>query len=397
MFSILNETKIEKLSYINIIHLELVNNLFNKMVRSETTTPNTLSIIRDLEERRISISSDFQRGDEETGVWSEKMNITFIDSRMKGYGIGLITFVRYVDEEIWSVLDGGNRCRALRDFYNGVFKWDGKKYDELSGDERGKLDYMTMPCEKLTIEPGDPPDTIAEMFTRLNTSSKTLSAGELCKAHGYRRNILEIEVAKKIVGGDAWTNSSVTDARIDAIRVRWVSIMGEITEGNRCESLKTIIGYIMSAILKKLKVFSPTDAYKKWKNDFTIIGDFSNMDDTANEKIDKIVEKFNSFLENIESMSESARDFIFKKKSKGFTRTVYISHIWFNVINENIQQEDIVEFYNYMAVKPNIQIKFISIMSAKDNHPTTAKMTKLALLIEDSHSDSDSDSEIDSE
>jgi hypothetical protein len=288
MFSILNETKIEKLSYINIIHLELVNNLFNKMVRSETTTPNTLSIIRDLEERRISISSDFQRGDEETGVWSEKMNITFIDSRMKGYGIGLITFVRYVDEEIWSVLDGGNRCRALRDFYNGVFKWDGKKYGELSGDERGKLDYMTMPCEKLTIEPGDPPDTIAEMFTRLNTSSKTLSAGELCKAHGYRRNILEIEVAKKIVGGDAWTNSSVTDARIDAIRVRWVSIMGEITEGNRCESLKTIIGYIMSAILKKLKVFSPTDAYKKWKNDFTIIGDFSNMDDTANEKIDKI-------------------------------------------------------------------------------------------------------------
>jgi DNA-directed RNA polymerase subunit L len=121
------------------------------------------------------------------------------------------------------------------------------------------------------------------------------------------------------------------------------------------------------------------------------------MDDTANEKIDKIVEKFNSFLENIESMSESARDFIFKKKSKGFPRTVYISHIWFNVINENIQQEDIVEFYNYMAVKPNIQIKFISIMSAKDNHPTTAKMTKLALLIEDSHSDSDSDSEIDSE
>jgi membrane protein YqaA with SNARE-associated domain len=58
---------------------------------------------------------------------------------------------------------------------------------------------------------------------------------------------------------------------------------------------------------------------------------------------------------------------------------------------------NIVEFYNYMAVKPNIQIKFISIMSAKDNHPTTAKMTKLALLIEDSHSDSDSDSEIDSE
>jgi uncharacterized FlaG/YvyC family protein len=360
------------------------------------TTPNIKDLMGDLQEGNISITSDFQRGDEETGVWNEKMNIAFIDSLMKGYGIGLITLVRDHGVKEWKVLDGGNRLRAIRDFIIGKFKWNEQKYSELV--EVGKIDYMTLPCQRLTIEPSDPPDTIAEMFTRLNTSSKNLSAGELCKAHGYRGNILEIEVAKKIVG-DKWTNSSVTDARIDAIRERWVSIIGEITESKRCESLKTIIGYIMSAILGKLKVFSPIDAYKKWKDDFTIIDDFTNMDDTANEKIDKIVEKFNSFLDNIESMIEPSRDFILKKKKNGLPCKVYISHIWYNALCENIPQEDIVEFYNYMSQQSKIQKKFISIMTAKDNHPTTGKMIELSKLIEgsDSESDSDSDSDSDSE
>lgn len=348
------------------------------------TTPNIKDLMGDLQEGNISITSDFQRGDEETGVWNEKMNIAFIDSLMKGYGIGLITLVRDHGEYVWKVLDGGNRLRAIRDFIIGKFKWENQKYSELV--EVGKIDYMTLPCQKLTIEPSEPPDTIAEMFTRLNTSSKNLSAGELCKAYGYRGNILEIEVAKKIVG-DKWTNSRVTDARIDAIRERWTSIIGEITEGTRCESLKTIIGYIMSAILGKLKVFSPIDAYKKWKDDFTTI------DDTANEKIDKIVEKFNSFLDSIESMSEPSKDFIFKKKKNGLPCKVYISHIWYNALCENIPQEELVDFYNYMSQQSKIQKKFISIMTAKDNHPTTGKMNELLELIEGSDSESDSDSE----
>lgn len=336
----------------------------------------------DLQEGIISITSDFQRGDEETGVWNETMEIAFIDSLMKGYGTGLITLVREHGTTNWKVLDGGNRLRAIRNFINEKFMWDEQKYSDLVG----SIDHMTLPCQKLTIEPSDPPDTIAEMFTRLNTSSKNLSAGELCKAHGYRGNILEIEVAKKIVG-DKWTNSSVTDPRIDAIRERWVSIIGEITESKRCESLKTMIGYIMSAILGKLKVFSPIDAYKKWKDDFTTI------DDTANEKIDKIVEKFNSFLDNIESMSEPSKDFIFKKKKNGLPCKVYISHIWYNTLCENIPQEVLVEFYNYMSQQSKIQKKFISIMTAKDNHPTTGKMNELLELIEGSDSESDSDSE----
>lgn len=351
------------------------------------TTPNIKDLMGDLQEGNISITSDFQRGDEETGVWNETMKIAFIDSLMKGYGIGLITLVRDHGEHSWKVLDGGNRLRAIRDFIIGKFKWENQKYSQLV--EVGKIDYMTLPCQRLTIESSDPPDTIAEMFTRLNTSSKNLSAGELCKAHGYRGNILEIEVAKKIVG-DKWTNSRVTEPRIDAIRERWTSIIGEITESSRCESLKTIIGYIMSAITEKLKIFSPQDAYKKWKKYFTTIGD-----DNANEKIDKIVEKFNSFLDNVESMSEGAKEFIFKKKKNGMPRTIIISPIWYVAMSDDllISGEEIVDFYEKVVRESKIRYKFEKIMQNGDNYPTVTKMNEVIGLIQDSDSESESDSE----
>lgn len=152
---------------------------------------------------RVEIESDFQRGDEETGVWSKNQKQRFIDSLQSKYPTGILTFVKDHKSATsynnpWKVLDGGNRLRAIRDFkYNKFSDIKGKYFSDLTPHENAEFNTIIIPCQWLTIERTDPPDTIAEMFCRLNTSAKPLSHGELFKAHGWKQNVWEIEIAKK--------------------------------------------------------------------------------------------------------------------------------------------------------------------------------------------------------
>ena len=70
----------------------------------------------------ISITTsecDFQRGGED-GVWTKKQRQQFILSLYLCFPFGTITLLDHQGE--WLVLDGGNRCRAIKSFMNDEFE-----------------------------------------------------------------------------------------------------------------------------------------------------------------------------------------------------------------------------------------------------------------------------------
>ena len=98
-----------------------------------------------------------------------------IDSILNGYSIGTIT-IRDITDDVenqkiypnvdWLVVDGGNRIRAIRDFFNGnSITADGESYRSITDEEREKfnnveLTFQVYKCSNLEA---------TEIFRRLNT------------------------------------------------------------------------------------------------------------------------------------------------------------------------------------------------------------------------------------
>ena len=79
--------------------------------------------------QRLPIHTDVQNAKSEAIILSILNNID----------IGTITLVNVADEKgpwLWESLDGGHRKRAIRDFFNGKFTAGGRKYSELSDEEK---------------------------------------------------------------------------------------------------------------------------------------------------------------------------------------------------------------------------------------------------------------------
>jgi hypothetical protein len=365
------------------------------MVRSEITQTTVGDFYRKLQEKEVEIVSDFQRGDEDTGVWKDvKKRSKFVDSLMNSYGTGLITLVRTRGEAASRVLDGGNRLRTIRKFFEGHFKWNSKLFADLNPDELVKFQGAQLPCQILTIEDGDPPNTISDMFIRLNTTAVALSPGELCKAHGYLNDIWEIEVAKKIIGGD-WTRSSVDDDRLEEIHERWCLIIGELQEDRRCGTLAAMIGFIISARKGNIDLWAPTNAFNVWSSLYTIVDGirvtdgFRKITQTSDftEDMDKIVEIFNKFLDIVDSLNESAKGVVLSKISNGKPKTIKTSPIWYESITGNFGTPEILHFYNDVITNDKeLMDEYNAGLVVSDNHPTKKKMEAVKKLIKDNSS-----------
>jgi len=269
---------------------------------------------------KIEIESDFQRGDEETGVWSKQNKVLYIDSLQKSFPTGIFTFVKDHTSISWKVIDGGNRMRAVRDFKDNKFQdLRGKKFSDLTAEERADFNTITIPCLWLTIEQTDLPETISTMFKRLNTSSKSLSQGELIKAHGWKKNCESIELAKKLVG-DKWVSGfEEKDNEVSAIRDKWCEVFSTLEETTRCDNLAMMLGYVISAKVNNFVAFDKR--YKK------LLPHMSNKNCSTSlspqEKIN-IYSKLNLFLEVIKQL-DSKDGF---QVIKGMPSQRYVGPIW---------------------------------------------------------------------
>lgn len=319
-------------------------------------------------DQSIEITSDFQRGDEETGVWSLKDKQNYIDSLMRQFPTGIFTLVKDHETAVsfkdpWKVLDGGNRLRAIRDYKDDLFQnKKGVKYSELSPQDSANFNTILIPCQWQTIQRDDPPNTIAEMFCRLNTSAKPLSQGELIKAHGWKKNCWEIEMSKKLVG-DVW-DTNIQDDELSSIRSKWCNLFGPIQETKRCDNLAVSLGYVMSAKMNNFDMFDKR--YRKHERHLA-----ETTAPTDDEK-KAIYAKLNTFLD---IMYEIFPNDIFGRLTKGIPSQAKIAPIWKPICEDTLTPKfrgKMVRFYKVHS-QTDIEVKtnYIRILTQGGNSETT--------------------------
>lgn len=334
----------------------------------------------------IQISSDFQRGDEENGVWNDKQRSILIDSIQQSYPIGSVIFIRDFNNamatynEPWNVLDGGNRCRAIRDFINNKLKnMHSQFYSELDIREQIKFENVIIPCIWVTVERNDHPSTIANMFARLNTSSSPLSNGELVKAHGWKNNVIEIEMAKALIG-DAW-NDDLSIAELSPLREKWENVFGKLGETKRCDSMVMMCAFIVSAKESDFHYFEKKYAtiHPKFSNPY----DEHDANEMTDEKIQMVIQKLNSFLDLID---EIPRDNLGKNK-KGMPSKSKIAPLWKNICEGTMTsafRDKLIAYFQALSTNSELRIEYENELTKNgDNHTSYQKIDRVLQMIEE--------------
>lgn len=325
----------------------------------------------------MEITSDFQRGDEETGVWSNDSKQRYIKSLMGRFPTGIFTLVKDHEnatsyQNPWKVLDGGNRLRAIRDFKNDNLSVQkdaetSVKFSELTPAEKAIFNTTMIPCQFITIERSDSDDTIAEMFCCLNTSATSLSHGELFKALGWKKNIWEIEIAKKFVG-DTWV-SEVDDERILNLRKSWCKKIGALSETKRCSNLAIILGYICSAKTGNFKHFDAN--YKTNKNNMS-----PAFQQPPEDVVNTIIDKITRFVEIMKDIGYSKE--IFGRPTGGIPSKSKIAPIWKPICEGNLTPElrqKLVSFYNVYMKDADVSAEYMRRLTKNgDNHTNASKI-----------------------
>lgn len=345
---------------------QIVSNIFGRNT-DETTYA---------EGDRVEIESDFQRGDEETGVWSKAQKQNFIDSLQSKYPTGILTFVKDHRSATsynnpWKVLDGGNRLRAIRDYKNDCFTDENDKlFSDLSPQESANFNTIIVPCQWLTIERTDSPDTIAQMFCRLNTSAKPLSHGELFKAHGWKKNVWDIEIAKKIIASK-WSRNDHIDKNnhmhVQELNEKWSRVFNsKLNETARCDTLAMMIGYIVSA---KNSMFIHFDKRYNKNKDALCEPDTEPSSDT----ILSIYEKINSFLDLVDIIFKTQW---FGKAKCGMPAQTKIALIWKRICDGTMDdsfKNKLILFYTSKMRDEEIKNQYFNKMNEGSNGETTIK------------------------
>lgn len=323
--------------------------------------------------KNITVCSAFQRGTNEVGVWPAKMKQDLIESIVGGMPIGGFTLVKpYIGSancRVWSILDGANRARVIRDFLEGKFTipcsvdsedGDGvvhKKFDELDIETQTKFKLRHIMIEEVTINRQDPHNIVAKMFTNLNTKVKPLSLGELLKAHGWQNNIPYIELAKHLLGKPWVTDDSETTKvyknkaqEIQNLRVKWHSTFpgkgkDNIRSHPRCGNLALMCSYILSSVRKSIYYLD------KGKN-FNKMSKFLKEETTIDEdSMDKLINHFNKLLDIIRQVNNYSKAF---KSTYGFPSNKGIFSIWNAIVNDDMDdnyRDKTVRFYNQLHIE----------------------------------------------
>lgn len=382
--------------------------------------------------QRISIrlSTIFNRGDEQNGVWSERMKSDYIDSILKGYPFGQISLVReeFNAEQKYSsapclILDGANKSRALRDFIEGLFAVritvDGEEqnclYENMPAEIKAQFHQTRISVSTTTILPTDPEDAIAIMFTRLNTKQVPLSQGELIKAYSWRKNHVIPELAKNIIGGPVWNAhiaSGLSDGepypmpqaiaphveRIQLLRANWaVSSMNELGDTARLDNLALVCGMIVAAHTHNINFYDKR---------FSRLEHYLSAEVTAEEVGDILtaLEKF------VEVMTEIYHETVFGRVKCGMPSKKFAAYVFDPIVSDGINEQqrnhEILRMrYYFAALRINVEelMAFkIVCASGGDNHNTASKFAQvrekinqfIMQLTNSSESDNDSEEEI---
>jgi uncharacterized protein with ParB-like and HNH nuclease domain len=125
-------------------------------------------------------------------VWSQEDKIALIDSIFNNVEIGKFAFIRkgYSEKYHYEVLDGKQRLRAILDFYEDRFQYEGKYFSDLSQRDQDHFeDYhvSVAEIENLTRE------QILRYFVKLNKHGKVMPKEQIEKVEKMLEEIKDNE------------------------------------------------------------------------------------------------------------------------------------------------------------------------------------------------------------
>ncbi len=132
-------------------------------------------------------------------VWSYTQASRFIESLLLGLPVPGIFLSREEAEKRMLVIDGHQRLKTLRFYYDGLFKnrrfvlrnvqdhFEGLAYDDLPAQDKRRLDDSIVHATVVRqVEPSDDDSSIYHIFERINTGGAALRPQEIraCIYHG---------------------------------------------------------------------------------------------------------------------------------------------------------------------------------------------------------------------
>jgi hypothetical protein len=138
----------------------------------------------------INFEPEYQRD----YVWEIQDKINLVDSIFNNVDIGKLAFIRYNTEQ-WSklgfgyeILDGKQRIKAILDFYEDRFKYQGKYFSDLS--HRDQWHFENYPIS-LAEASNLTRKQILRYFIKLNTGGKIMSEEQINKVRQLLGEITE--------------------------------------------------------------------------------------------------------------------------------------------------------------------------------------------------------------
>jgi hypothetical protein len=143
-------------------------------------------------------------------VWDKREASRFIDSILLGLPVPSIFLAQTQDEKLL-IIDGYQRIMTVRDFVRGIFsgdekafalsrtekvnkRWQGKQFTELTEAEQRRIRNTTIHAIIFAQqkEPQNEDTSLFQVFERINTSGRTLTAQEIrnCVAQGAFNKLL---------------------------------------------------------------------------------------------------------------------------------------------------------------------------------------------------------------
>jgi len=249
----------------------------------------------------------FQRDE----VWGLDRKQKLIDSIKRGMPFGLIC--------IWSnrvngstenlIIDGKQRCTTICAFMNGDFKdSEAKEWDEWTPEEQSGFLNAQVAVQVITLKDDEKEEMIFELFRRINTQSKQLSAGQLL--HSLRTPIQQFmdEVFfHEIDEGGVYAEN------IKTLREKWAIYLCKTTFAIKRSTAHSELTFLAGLVVPLL-----TGKNEAITTSFDIISDNGLRDevtDTMKENFFKKMNGDNGFMSIIQDGWDHNQ---FKKSAKGY-------------------------------------------------------------------------------
>lgn len=153
-------------------------------------------------------------------VWPKNSKRRLADSIKNHMPFGMLTTVNYNGEIM--LIDGKQRATAVRDFLNDCFTdMNNLKFSEWSADDKARARNMMVPVQQVELEDGEDMADIVELFRRINTQSKQLTAGQLlnsCESQQTMIFLKELFITRDIAEDNEFA------PELQQFRDEWASI-----------------------------------------------------------------------------------------------------------------------------------------------------------------------------